>query len=333
MNIEESMARYLLGSADPAEREELLKWAEESPENGRMFLEYINIWDSSHPAFPESEIDEGDAFLELRNKMGKESRRHSAHRFSVILTRIAAVLAVPLAVFSVWSAVRLSKTDNLAEIRQTSIAPYPSRIKLVLADGSRVWLNAGSSLEYPTAFKGKKREVILKGEAYFEVSASEEHPFVVRTSSLDVVATGTEFNVNAYEADTLTSVSLLKGHLGVFCGSRRLSDLDAGERLSFNSLRKHYGVSKADVGNDCLWTEGVLRFNNESLEDVFKRIGQLYNIRFEIADPLLKGNLLRGTFDGESVGEILNIISMTTPIRYESDSLSHPRRIRVLRAK
>lgn len=77
----------------------------------------------------------------------------------------------------------------------------------------------------------------------------------------------------------------------------------------------------------------MLRFNNESLEAVFKRIGQLYNIRFEIADPLLKGNLLRGTFDGESVGEILNIISMTTPIRYESDSLSHPRRIRVLRAK
>lgn len=327
-NMEQLITAFLLGSATPEEERTVLDWVAESRGNSRIFHQYKNIWDASHPAFQEKSIDREAAFARVQERLHKKNRIST----SQLVLRIAAALAVPLAAFSIWASVTMHSGRILAknEVRQTVFAPFSSRTQVVLSDGSKVWLNSGSSLEYPAVFRGKERAVALKGEAFFEVESSEKMPFIVKAGAVEVVATGTEFNVNAFAADSISTVSLRKGKVGVFSEGRRLSELNPGERLCYNSSNRFYSVRNADVEDDCIWKDGVLSFNNVPLERVFKRLGQLYNLNITISDPEIGRNMFKGTFDNEPVSEIMKIISMTTPIRYSTDSLSRPKRITVL---
>lgn len=315
-NIEQSIARYFMGIADANEREEVLKWAESDEENKKTFLRYKNIWEGTHTPFNKEDIDTASAYEQIFGSMDEHTEENGRSRFSIV--RFAAVMALPLAFFSIWSGIVLMKAKSEAEhdVTQTTISPIGAMTRLSLSDGSTVWLNSGSSLEYPARFRKKERTVNLKGEAYFEVAASPDRPFKVNAGKIDVTATGTEFNINAFPSDSLATVSLSKGHLDVSHFGSPLSLLEPGEKLCFNETDCGFSIVKTDVQNDCLWKDGVLVFNNVRLEDVFKRLGQLYGIRFSILDPDLSDNIFRGTFDSETVNEILSIIAMTSPVSY-----------------
>ena len=127
--------------------------------------------------------------------------------------QVAAILLLPLLILSAY--LYFKPASQIAETYQELFTPYGTWSVVNLPDGSKVWLNAGSSLKYPTQFNDKQRVVSMQGEAYFEVESDKEHPFIVKTKQLTVEATGTAFNVNAYAPDHVAAVTLVKGKVAV----------------------------------------------------------------------------------------------------------------------
>jgi transmembrane sensor len=158
----------------------------------------------------------------------------------------------------------------------TLVTPKGGQYEVVLPDGSKVWLNAASSLRYPTAFTGKDREVELKGEAYFEVAKNEEKPFRVRVNDIAVTALGTSFNVMAYPDEPVAKTTLEEGSIKVLRGSKGIL-LYPGQqaRAENNELKLVRGVDMEEV---TAWKNGLFKFNGADIETVMRQISRWYNV-------------------------------------------------------
>ena len=205
--------------------------------------------------------------------------------------------------------------SQIAETYQELFTPYGTWSVVNLPDGSKVWLNAGSSLKYPTQFNDKQRVVSMQGEAYFEVESDKEHPFIVKTKQLTVEATGTAFNVNAYAPDHVAAVTLVKGKVAVTLDQKKTISLSPGEKIDYNLATSLYNVNKTNTYKWCSWKDGILIFRDDPLEYVFKRLGQTYNVEFILKDAELGKYSYKATFEGESLNEILRLLEMSAPIR------------------
>jgi len=180
-----------------------------------------------------------------------------------------------------------SLSSNMAEPIWHSISiPRGTDFSLVLADGTKVWINAESRLEYPSIFTDKERIVRLSGEAYFEVVSNEEHPFVVETGSIHTRALGTEFNVRNYAKENL-SVTLVKGCVEVSNqDSQETALVHPNENLSLQEDGS-FCLEKVDVATYISWKEGLFYFDNVSLDKIIYELGRWYDVNIRIADESL----------------------------------------------
>lgn len=227
--------------------------------------------------------------------------------------QVAAILLLPLLILSAY--LYFKPASQIAETYQELFTPYGTWSVVNLPDGSKVWLNAGSSLKYPTQFSDKQRVVSMQGEAYFEVESDKEHPFIVKTKQLTVEATGTAFNVNAYAPDHVAAVTLVKGKVAVTLDQKKTISLSPGEKIDYNLATSLYNVNKTNTYKWCSWKDGILIFRDDPLEYVFKRLGQTYNVEFILKDAELGKYSYKATFEGESLNEILRLLEMSAPIR------------------
>lgn len=158
--------------------------------------------------------------------------------------------------------------------------PRGGQYRVVLQDGSKVWLNAASSLRYPATFTGSTRTVELKGEAYFEIAGNARQPFIVQTPSQQVEVLGTHFNVNAYEDNAHTQTTLLEGRVRVSAGNSGLI-LRPGEQASLN----HMGAlskTPADANAAIAWKNGYFIFNETYLSEVLQQLSRWYDVEADL---------------------------------------------------
>jgi len=199
----------------------------------------------------------------------------------------------------------------------TLVIPYGNSSDITLADGTRVWLNAGSRLIYPSRFVDKTREVFLTGEAFFEVTNNEEQPFVVKTVDVNIEVLGTRFNVLAYPEDYSVQTVLAEGKVtvkgadaGLF---RKAVQLEPGQMAYFNKKSKETIVNKVDVEPYILWTQGLFSFSNTDFNRITMKLERYYDINFRYDDPM-KGTIqvtgkLDVTQEREEVLEYLEILT------------------------
>jgi transmembrane sensor len=185
--------------------------------------------------------------------------------------------------------------------------PNGSRIvNIVLADGSRVWLNAGSTLRYPVLFMGKERKISVTGEAYFEIAHDASKPFIVTNGSLDIRVLGTHFNVNAFEDDgNDIKITLLEGSVKIKNG-KATGLLKPGQQARVN--KEIRVVSDVDLDMVMAWKNGYFQFENASLQTVLKQVSRWYGV-----DVVYEGNNQPRQFVGEmerdlSLLEMLKIL-------------------------
>ncbi|WP_423126923.1 FecR family protein [Gaoshiqia sp. Z1-71] len=198
--------------------------------------------------------------------------------------------------------------------------PFGKTAEVVLADGSTVYLNAGSQLMYPEHFTGKKREVYLTGEAFFEVHKDRERPFIVLTSDIHIEVKGTSFNLSAYESDKYFETVLAEGNVrirqnrsGIF---EQPVDLLPNQMASFNRYNKETKVQSVDVENYTLWKDGMLKFESSELSGVLRKIERFYNIRFDTDDPALLSAKISGKLDlNETKEAVIKNLSATTSVK------------------
>lgn len=315
-NIDIIISKYLSKEATEEEIKMLDSWISDDPENRKSYLAQKNIWDNTHPAFNPDEIDVASAHEKVMNQILQGDKKVPIRTRTVIIhywQQIAAVLLLPLLILSGY--LYFKPSPQTAETYQELFTPYGTWSVVNLPDGSKVWLNAGSSLKYPARFGGRERMVALQGEAYFEVESDKEHPFVVKTEKLTVKATGTAFNVNAYAPDSITAVTLVNGKVAITLSTNKTVALSPGEKIDYNRATSLYSVNKTSTDKWCSWKDGVLIFRDDPLEYVFKRLGQTYNVEFILKDAALGKYSYKATFEGESLNEILRLLEMSAPIR------------------
>ncbi|GAA6462570.1 FecR family protein [Bacteroides xylanisolvens] len=274
------------------------------------------MWEVSHPAFNPEEIDVDSAHRKVMEQILHQNQPVSVRpklSFLHYWQQVAAILLLPLLILSAY--LYFKPASQIAETYQELFTPYGTWSVVNLPDGSKVWLNAGSSLKYPTQFNDKQRVVSMQGEAYFEVESDKEHPFIVKTKQLTVEATGTAFNVNAYAPDHVAAVTLVKGKVAVTLDQKKTISLSPGEKIDYNLATSLYNVNKTNTYKWCSWKDGILIFRDDPLEYVFKRLGQTYNVEFILKDAELGKYSYKATFEGESLNEILRLLEMSAPIR------------------
>lgn len=193
-------------------------------------------------------------------------------------------------------------------VYNTMSTPKGRQYALVLADGSKVWLNAASSIRFPTAFVGSDRKVEITGEAYFEVTHDASKPFHVAVNDMDVQVLGTHFNINAYGDEANVKTTLLEGSVLVTSKSlQRAAVLRPGQQsvLNASSLLVNKDVDTDEI---TAWKNGQFVFNSTSLEQLMKQISRWYDVEVEY-----KGIIPQERFTGivsrtSNLSEVLNIV-------------------------
>ncbi len=214
------------------------------------------------------------------------------------------------------------KTVELAKSKQnTLIVPYGKRSTLTLSDGSKVWLNSGSALEFSAQFTGNNREVRLaSGEMYIEVAPDGKNPFHVRTSDFDVKVYGTKFNVSTY-ADSPQSVVLVEGRVSLKSENKKETFLSPSEQALYDD-NGTFNRQKVDVNPFISWKDGYLEFDKTPMTEVLKQIGRYYNLSFDFDKDV---NLYKRTCTGkihlsENLDNVMTTIGLLSSTKYIKDN-------------
>ncbi|MHB9054937.1 MAG: FecR family protein [Paludibacteraceae bacterium] len=316
--IDNLIYKFITKVINKEELQVLVIWINENSENKKYLQDLINIY---HIVDSSVKIDEINTDQALQ-KVIKEINSQQKARINIIelWKKIAAILIIPLLGWTIYSTASSLKTHQTDVAFQEVTSPYGTKSTIVLPDGSNVWLNSGSKLKFPTRFTNKCRNVYLVGEGFFKVKSDKKNPFIVHTNFIDVKATGTEFNVDAYNEDSITSVSLKEGTVDILYGKNEIRKMKPDEHLVFNHRKKIYNLVTANTSYICAWKDGVLAFRDEPLGDVFKRISRTYNVDIVVKDNAIANQLYRATFEKESLDQILRLLQLSAPIKYKRTS-------------
>lgn len=302
--------KYLDGNASTAEVRELCEWIKNNDSLDRWIMQAIERSDSHL----DEEVYER---LYTRIKENIESREKKSHRrFSFVpILRWAAVVCLPIiAALAVYELGLDSKVDTLPLV---VTAESGERAKVQLPDGTKVNINSASQISYPHDFNGEKRIVELDGEAYFEVTPDKERPFVVKAAGLEITVLGTAFDVCAYKDDNEVSVVLLTGKVDVALESDRYV-MQPDEKLVYDRNTGTMQVGKVCSKEYVEWTDGNLRFENESLENIVKVLSRVYNVKIVFDSAFPEGQyFFTGSIGSGGITNALDILSMTSSLHYE----------------
>ena len=189
--------------------------------------------------------------------------------------------------------------------------PRGGQYQLQLADGTKIWLNAASSVKFPVSFQGSTRNVELQGEAYFEVAKDKAHPFIVKSVRQEVEVLGTHFNLKVYENGLRTRTTLLEGSVKV-----NQVILKPGEESTLTAGR--IDVKNVDTDNAVSWKNGFFNFDNEPLEQIMNDIGGWYDLDVKFKDEELKKKMFSGSISKYvKVSHVLSKLSLTGSVRFE----------------
>jgi transmembrane sensor len=189
--------------------------------------------------------------------------------------------------------------------------PRGGQYRLVLPDGTRVWLNAASSIQFPTVFRGNERTVTVTGEAYFEVAKEVSHPFIVNINDrMKVEVLGTRFNVNAYTDEQSVNTTLLAGSVRVINGSKTVL-LTPDQESEIHNDGKSEVINNADIEAIVAWKNGQFQFESDGITSVMRQLARWYDV-----DVVYSGDIPEGTFSGEvsrntNLSNVLKILELS----------------------
>ena len=315
IDMDARLIRVICNEASSKEEKEVLKWINLSEANRVHFEELKNIWTVSALGKEDHGFNEGKSWKRIQDRTGVylSREKNKTISFNKRILRFAALIALILSV-GATALLFVTRTSNM-EMLSLNVAPGEQE-QLVLPDGSRVWLNGGSILEYPGSFTGGSREVVLQGEAYFEVVHNPKLTFVVSAGDLSIEVIGTKFNVSSYSNDQHVNTTLVEGKILVR-GENLLVELEPGKRATYKKQDGSIALTDIDTDKVIGWTKGIISFENERFDVIAKKLERFYDLSINY-DPSLAERSFTGTFvRTDSVHHILEVFSLSTPIKYK----------------
>lgn len=294
---------YLRGDATQEERLKVLHWIEESEDHRQEYMALRTIYDASLCC---DELDGKKRHLPVIRK--------SFYRWAGGAA-VALFCLIGGWMVAYWR-MDTSRIDLQARYVQV---PVGQRVQLSLSDGTKVWLNSNSKLDFDERFTGTERRVRLDGEAFFEVAHEEKKPFIVETGYGEIQVLGTVFNVSAYQNQGDFEVKL-------FEGSVRVSDKEKHVQLQLLPYEQAIGKEgrlvklAMDKEESVSWVDGIYYFKNENYETVFRKIEEYYKIPFRIDNPEVLHYRCTCKFrQGDGIDHILKVLQRINPFEYQWD--------------
>lgn len=302
----------LSSGPDRGNNPELESWIHEQPDNERLHetLERIEVSSRIHEY---AEQMRNHILFELNAKIDKAARRTFRIRSMIAAASVLLLLFVS-------SYVSYNEGYKLQNSQLVTLEnPLGIRSSITLSDGTKVTLNAGTVLTYPTAFVSARREVKVKGEAFFEVTHDAERPFVVEAGSIRVKVLGTKFNVKAYEEEENIEVTLEEGKVGIGLNAeKQLIKMAPKQLVRYNKVSRTFVKQQIDLDYYTSWKEGKFYFRNVTLQDIARRLERSFNVHIHIASDKLKNTVCTGDFvRGENLEQILRVMTIDKRIKHK----------------
>ena len=308
--------KYLDGTATAEEKQKLNQW-----------------YDAANTGWPETvqlrTAETGDdvkqrLFNSLHKQLFRENKPAGktsgalVKRLSVWIGSAAAVLAL---MFFAWMWYGKGATKPIVTERRLVNVPTNRVMHLTLADGSRVWLNAGSVFRYPKNFTGKTRMVeLVEGRAFFDIRHESNHPFIVRAKALNITVLGTSFDVSSYKKDGVTRVSVVTGKVGITSSKAKQGKavflLPKQQLVACNDKdwMQTEPVMEAAVN---AWCKNNFVFEQESLSDVFKALEKEYHTKITVDNKKLLDERISIKLNNQHLDTIMEILSFTKHFKYQ----------------
>lgn len=305
------LEKYFRCELDPETQDQVEAWITESPENRETALQLCRL--SQYVAqYSLTEDQDTGELLKQADAASQRQKKSPVWQWLINSLAVVAVAAIGLVVGN-----RLPSDDPYYIKCSTGSGEVAT---VTLPDQSTVWLNANSTLLYPESFQGKERSVRLEGEAYFDVTKDEEHPFTVSVPDCRLKVLGTQFDVSSYPDSPQMQATLVSGsvELSYKMGNRhRETVLFPGQRFSMDVRAGTASLSYVDAESLTSWRTGRISFNHIPLSDVLTLIGNTFGIRFVIGDNRKLEDTYTGSFMDQTLEEVLSTLEMVTNLHFD----------------
>ncbi len=351
--IQSAIIDYCENNLSQQQAEELLLWIEAKDDNLKIFSETVKTWNITRKHSKRT-INVDEAWRTLSDKIGNDKNRdHSPGFAKTIQIRLWWLMAAAGVILLLITSGVLMYFRSKSSLPQNSfyeaVAPKGSKLIITLADGSTVWLNSGTVIKYEAGFGIKSRNIFLEGEAYFVVSKNKEIPFIVNTSDIAVTAIGTAFNIKAYKEENVVETTLENGEIRIdqinFKGKpvkntsvflkpnqkavyvKDIGNLSlSGSTKGGSDEKKHENVkinpitikvdSLFDTKFATSWKDNKWIFKSEKLDKLAPILERRYDVSIIFLDSV-NNYKFTGTIKEETLDQVLNVLSMAAPVKYE----------------
>jgi len=349
-HVETLLKKLNEGKITLPEKEDLLKYFEEEEENEKTIKAFLyKQWDKGEA---NARYNSANVYESIRSKLNlppASSKHHIIQylnrRYYLQVLKYAAIVLFTFLISSLFF--HENGDEHVAGGADVKfIVEHGSKGTVVLPDGSKVWLNSGSELSYPPdlSYDGK-RLVTLRGEAFFDIRENKENPFYIRAKQINIKVLGTRFNIKSYPDETNVEATLVSGEILLY--------KNQGEEKAVRLNRPHQqAIIKSEPSNKNLtgttkpgktipanpaktertgikvdqleepslvtsWKEGQLKFKEENFENLSRRLERWYNVNIHFNNERLKDVTFTGTFEKESIEQVLHALSLSYPFNYE----------------
>ena len=314
---EEKFARYFEGISTAEENREILRWSNKNPENKQLFSNYVELWKITNAAPGDFNPDINLAWEKISKKIDDYEKvtTRSYKNLAWYISRVAAVFVIG---FVLYFMISLNSNSELIYVKHSSL---DSKEKILLPDGSKVWLNKKTDLEYVKDFSDEARFVKLNGEAFFEVAKDPDKPFIIESAHSRIKVLGTSFNYKAYplEKENVLNVSSGKVEFANISKTKEIF-LEKGEKAELNIGKDLIEKSTIDDQNYLAWKTGILVFENENLENTINVISNYYSKQFEFSSEEKKSGRITVTFDNQKLDDVLRILELTMNVTFQKNT-------------
>jgi len=319
-NFYESAVRFLLKDMSEDEQSSFTNVLHSDAELKHLFFRLKDVWEYHQLKEEADQIDLNQVWEEMVNeKITLEADESVGTKRTISLLRFWQVAASIVILLGVgWVMNQMFIEPASAGLAHVFECPKGDRVKINLADGSTVWLNAVSKLTLPQDFSADDRRLAIVGEAYFEVKSDSENPFLIDVAGQQIRVTGTSFNVRYYPDENLFQTTLKEGIVSVSMASGLIA-LKPGEQLNVNTRDGQAVITRnIDVEQFSAWRKGRFGFENMPMDELMKNVERWYNHEIVINDPeLMKLNFSGVLKDNKSIEHFMEVLSLSHPITYE----------------
>jgi transmembrane sensor len=341
LNEKKALIDYFSGNLSAEDSKILNTWLEKSEANKLLFHQLSDVWKSVNLIKYHNKIDVEKAWKEIQVQLNRNGK--PGKKIWLKWTKVAAIFILAFVLGGTGHYFLSQKPEpTQPPLFAEYLAPLGSRSFMKLPDGSKIWLNAGTTITYKNTFGNDHREVNLSGEAFFEIAKNPDIPFVVQTSDINITALGTRFNVKAYAEEKTIETTLIEGSVKLEGNKFKLAEdviLHRKEKAVFTKQNRTLNLeseNKSSTENETntkqkselkiitaieldpiiSWKDERWVINNEKLGSLSQKLERRFAVNIIFDNELLKEYSFGGTLEDETLEQVLEAICSSSPIKY-----------------